>query len=149
MFAALAGLDVAVDRLAVGGGEQDPAGDAAGLVEGLVDDVVVEHGLVDRNRDGLVGPEADRVRELPLVLDPVDVEGADADAVRREPEPDAAARQLVLLEEAVERPCERGHVAHLAADDDAAVERPARELEEVGGAVVHRLAPPRAATRRP
>ena len=88
-------LDVAVDRLAVGGDEQDPPGDVARLVDVLADDVVVDHGLVDRDRDGFVGAEEHRVLELALVVDAGDLEGADADAVRREPEPDAAARQLV------------------------------------------------------
>ena len=85
---------------------------------------------------GDVGSEPDRVRELPLVLDPVDVEAADANAIRGQAEPDAAPRQLVLCEEPVERPCERGDVAHLAADDDAGRERAARHLGEAGGAVV-------------
>ncbi len=69
-------------------------------------------------------------------VDPVDVEGAHADPVRGEPEANAAARQLVLREERVERLRERSDVAHLAADDDAALERPARHLDELRRAVV-------------
>ena len=69
-FRRLAGRDVVVDRLAVGGGEEDAARDAARLVDALADDVVVDHRLVDRDRERLVRAEADRVRELALVVDP-------------------------------------------------------------------------------
>ena len=96
-------LDVVVDRLLVGGREQDAPGDGAGLVHRLADDVVVEHGLVERDRQRLVRPEADGVAELALVVDAVDVDRAHADAVGADAEPDAPARQLVLGEEAVER----------------------------------------------
>ena len=83
-----------------------------------------------------MGAEPDCVRELPLVLDPVDVEAADADAVRRQAQSDTAPRQLVPGEEAVERPRERGDVAHLATDYDAGAERAARDLDEIRGTVV-------------
>ena len=100
-------LDVALDRLAVGGDEQDLPVDGAALVDLLAHDAVVDDRLVDRDRDGLVGAEEHRVRELALVVDAGDVEAADADVVRREPEPDAAARQRVEREELVERGRER------------------------------------------
>ena len=98
--------------------------------------MVVEHGLVDRDRDLLVGAEADGVVELPLVGDPVDVERTHADPVRGEPEADAPARELVLREEGVERARESDDVAHLAADDDPALERAAGHLDELRRAVV-------------
>src|SRR5205085_7879059 len=41
-----------------------------------------------------------------------------------------------LREERRQRARERGRVAYFAADDDAALERRPRELEELGGAVV-------------
>ena len=86
-------VDVALDRLAVGGDEQDLPVDGAALVDLLADDAVVDDRLVDGDRDGVVGAEEHRVRELALVVDAGDLEAADADVVRREPEPDAAARQ--------------------------------------------------------
>jgi hypothetical protein len=49
-----------------------------------------------------VGAEEHRVRELSLVVDAGEVEDADADAVRREPDADPAARKLVGAEELVE-----------------------------------------------
>ena len=51
----LAGGDVAVDQLAVGDDEQDPAHELAVVVGPLAEDVVVEHGLLDRNRQRLLG----------------------------------------------------------------------------------------------
>ena len=93
--------------------------------------MVVEDGLVERDRERLVRAEAHGVRELALVVDAVDVERADADAVRPDAEPDAAARKLVVGEEPVERRRERRDVAHLAADDDAGLERTPRELHEL------------------
>ena len=93
--------------------------------------MVVEHRLVDRDRERLVRAEADRVRELPLVVDAVELEDADADPVRGDAEADAAAGKLVLREELVERRRERRDVPHLAADDDARLERLARELEQL------------------
>ena len=55
---------------------------------------------------------------------PFELERAHADAVRRDAEAHAAARKLVRAEELVERRRERGDVAHLAGDDDAARQRP-------------------------
>ena len=130
-FAAPASLDVVIDRLLVGRCEHDAVGDVARLVDGVADDAVVEHGLVDRDRKRLVRAEADGVRKLALVVDAVDVERAHADAVRPDAEADAAARQLVVGEEPVERRRERRDVAHLAGDDDARLERLARELDEL------------------
>ena len=76
--------------------------------------------------------EADRVRELALVVDPVDVERAHADPVRADAEPDAPARQLVArVKKLSSAAASAGDVAHLAADDDAGLERNARELHEL------------------
>ena len=132
----LAGGRVAVDRLAVGGNDEDAAVDLAGLVDRLAQNVIVENSLVERDRDGLVGAEANRVRELPVVLDAGDLEGADADAVRRDAEADAAARQPVLREELVERARERRHRTNLAGNDDPGREILPSELENVRRAVV-------------
>src|SRR5207342_3214687 len=104
-----------------------------GLVDALADDVVVEDGLVERDRKGLVGPEPNDVAELALVIDAFDVDRAHADAVGADAEPDAPARKLVVGEEAVERLGERRNVTYLAADDDAGRERGPGELHELRG----------------
>ena len=117
-----------VDRLAVRGGKDHAMRDVAAVERLRADDVVVHDGLVHRDRQRFVSAERDGVGELLLVVDPVDVQDADADAVRADAEPDALARQLVLLEELVERAGERRDVPDLAADDDAGLERLAREL---------------------
>jgi hypothetical protein len=116
----LAGGDVAVDGVAVRSGEDDAADGSAGIVESLRDDVVVEHRVVDRDGERVVCPETDRVLELVLVVDPCELERAHTHAVRRDAEADAAPRKLVRAEELIERRGERGDVAHLAGDDDAA-----------------------------
>jgi len=95
--------------------------------------VVVEDGLVERDRKSLVRSEANDVAELALVIDAFDVDRAHADAVGADAEPDAPARKLVVSEEAVERRRERRNVPHLAADDDAGLERNPRELHELRG----------------
>ena len=95
--------------------------------------MVVEDGLVERDRQGLVRSEPNDVAELALVVDAFDVDRAHADAVGADAEPDAPARKLVVGEEAVERRRERRNVAHLAADDDAGLERNPRELHELRG----------------
>ena len=57
--------------------------------------------------------------------------------IRREPEPDAAARQRVHREELVERRRQGGHVADFAAGDDARREGLAGQLTQMRRAVVH------------
>ena len=96
------------------------------------DDVVVHHRLVHRDRECFVRTEGDSIGELLFVVDAVDVEDAHTDAVRPDAEADALARQVVLLEELVERTGERSDVADLAADDDAGLERLAGELDDLG-----------------
>ena len=89
------------------------------VVDALAEHVVVEHGLLDRDRQRLLGAEADRVLELLRVVDARDLEDADADAVVGDAEPDALARKLVLAEERAQRVGEQLGLAQLAADDDA------------------------------
>ena len=102
----------------------------------LAEDVEVHHGFVDRNRQKLVRPEADRVGELVLVLDPGDLDLADADSSVRKTEPDVLPRKIVLLEERRQRSTERNRVAHLAARHDAGRKGLAMKLEHLLGAVV-------------
>src|SRR5919198_3097384 len=127
---------VAVDELAVGDDEKDAADPLPLLGLRLAEDAVVENGLLDRDRERLLGAEADRVRELLRVDDADDVERAHADPVVGDAEADAAARELVLAEEGLQRLGERLRVAELAADDHPGVERLAGELEELRLAVV-------------
>ena len=91
-------------------------------VDAVADDVVVDHSLVERGGEHLVGAEADHVLELLLVSAAGNLDHANADAAVAEPEPDAAARQAVGREELRQRLPERGRVANLAAADDAAAQ---------------------------
>ena len=127
----LAGRDVAVDQLAVGDDEQDAPDELAVVVRPLAEDVVVEHGLLDRDRERLLGAVADRVLELLRVGDAGDLEDADADPVVGDAEPHALARKLVLAEERAQRVGEQLRLAQLAADDDAVLEALARDLDEL------------------
>ena len=102
------------------------------LALALVEDDVVEHGLVERDRKHLLGAEADRVLELLRVGDAFDLEDAHADPVVGDAEPNAALRKLVELEEALERVAERVRVADLARDDEARLERLAEDLDSSG-----------------
>src|SRR5439155_2765491 len=132
----LAGGDVAIDQLAIGNDEQD-AHDRVALVVGpLAEDVVVEHRLLDRNRQHLLGTETDGVLELPWIGDAGDLEDPDSDAVVGDPEPDALARQAVLAEERAQRVRQQLWLAQLAADDQAVVDVLAPDLDELGRAVV-------------
>ena len=133
----LAGRDVAVDRLAVGDHEEDPALDDA-VLGSLAEDAIVEYGLVDGDRQSFLPSKPDGVVEL-LALDAVDVDDADADPVARDAQAHTALGQLVLAEERLELVGQRLRVANLAADDDSALERPLRELDELGVPVVHDL----------
>ena len=131
-----AGADVALDQLAVGDDEQDALDALPFRVDGLVEDAVVEHGFVERDRQCLLRAELHGVRELLLLGDADDVDDPDADAVARDAEPHALLRQLVLGEERLQRVAERLRVAELAADDDAGRKRLARDLLQLGDAVV-------------
>ena len=132
----LAGADVAVDQLAVGDHEQDPAHDVALLVDPLAKDVVIEHGLLDRDRKGLLGAEADRVLELLRIVDARDLEDPDADAVVGDPEPHALARKLVFAEERAQRLGKKLRLAQLTADHETVVEVLARDLDELRRPIV-------------
>src|SRR5581483_3261992 len=94
----------------------------------LLEHAVVEHRLVERDRQGLLGAEADGVDELLLVGDAGDLEAADADPAARDAEADALARQLVLGEEGPQGARERLRVAELAAAHDPARKRHPRDL---------------------
>ena len=118
-----AGVHVAVDELAVGDDEEHSPERLAVLGDALGEHLVVEHGLLERDRQHLLRAEADRVRELLRVLDAGHLERAHADPVVGDAEPDAALGQLVLGEERLQCDRERLRVAQLAVDDDAVVER--------------------------
>ena len=75
--------------------------------------------------------EADGVVEAALVLDALDVQGADTDAVAREADADVALRQLLVLEERPDGVGERAFVTHLAVDDDPGGERAAGKTEQL------------------
>ena len=75
---------------------------------------MVEHGVGERDRQDLLRAEADRVREQLRVVHHRHLEHAHTDAVGRDAEPNAAPRQLVLGEEALESLRERLGVANLA-----------------------------------
>src|SRR3954452_23427901 len=132
----LAGRDVTVDQLAIGDHEQDPANLVAVVVEPLAEDVVIEYRLLDRNRERLLGAEADGVFELLRVVDAGDLEDPDADAVVRDAQAHALARKLVLAEERLQGLGEELGLTQLAADDDAPVEVLSRDLDQFVGAVV-------------
>ena len=131
-----AGVDVAVDELAIGDDEEHAPERLSVLGDALGEHLVVEDGLLERDRQHLLRPEADRIRELLRVLDPRHLEGADADPVVGDAEPDAALGQLVLGEEGLERDRQCLGVAQLAVDDDAVVERGASRLDELDGLAV-------------
>ena len=127
-----AGVDVAVDELAVGDDEEHAPQRLAVLGHALGEHLVVEHRLLERDRQHLLRTEADRVRELLRILDPGHLERADADPVVGDPEPHAALRQLVGGEERLQRHRERLGIAQLAVDDDPVLERDAGGLDELG-----------------
>ena len=79
--------------------------------------------------------EADGVVEAALVLDALDVQGADTDAVAREADADVALRQLLVVEERPDGVGERAFVTHLAVDDDPGGERAAGKTEQLVAAV--------------
>jgi hypothetical protein len=97
----LEGVRVAVDRLAVGGDNEDAAIALSRAVDALAQHLVVEYRLIERDPDGFVRAEPHCVRELSIVVDAGDLESADADPVGRNAQTDAAARQHVLGEELV------------------------------------------------
>ena len=103
----------AVDEVAIGDCEQHTVGGG-----GLLDDVVVEHRLLDRDREGLVGAEPDRVGKLARVVDLGALENADTGAAAADAEPHVLTRQVGLLEEGRDRIGERLGVAHLARGND-------------------------------
>ena len=128
----LARIDVAIDELAVGDDEENAADGLPFVVDRLGEHLVVEHRILDRDRQHFLRAESNRVRKLLRVVDAGDLEGPDADPVVRDSEPDSALREVVTLEEVPQRNRERLRVAELPADDDAVVERLAHGLDELG-----------------
>ena len=126
-----AGLDVVGDQIAVGDDEKDALGGRAVGGGSISEDLEVEHGLVDRNRQRFLSPEADRVGELLRVFDAGDLDRANADAVIRDSDADVSLGQLVLAEELFERLAERLGVAHFAAGDQAGWKRRAGQLDDL------------------
>src|ERR1700693_5464776 len=106
------------------------------LVHALAEHVEVEDRLFDRNRERLLGAIPDCVFELAGILRSGDLEDADADAVVRDAEADALPWKLVLAEKQAQRLREQLRLAQLAADDQARFEVLARDLDELGRAVV-------------
>ena len=129
-------VHVGLDLVARGDDEQDPPRRLARLGGTLFEHAVVEHRLVLGDRQHLVRLEANGVVELGLVVDAGDVERADTDAVAREADAHVLLRELVLVEEHLQLVREGFRVADLAVDDQSAVDRPARELDELVAAVV-------------
>ena len=130
-----ASLHVVGDQVAVRDDEEDALRRRAVGGGPFAEDLEVEHGLVDRDRERLLGAEAHGVGQLLRILDPRDLDGADADAVVREADPDVALGELVLPEELLERLGERLDLPHLAAGDHAGRQRRAGELHDLHRAV--------------
>ena len=124
----LARVHVAVDQLAVRDHEQDALRRVAFFVDAFAEDLIVQHRLVDRDRQRLLCAEPDRVGELLRVVDAGDLEGADADAVVGDSEPHALLGQVVSGEELLQGRRERIRVAELPPDHDSRLERLARNL---------------------
>jgi len=61
-------------------------------IDRLLEHAVIEHSLVERNRQSLLRAELHCVRELLLLLNADDLEDADTDPVAGDPEPDALLR---------------------------------------------------------
>ena len=81
----LAGLDIAIEQVAIGDDEQDAPRDASLLVLPFIEDLPVDHSLLDRDRQRLVGAEANCILELLDIVDAAEVERPNADAVVRDP----------------------------------------------------------------
>src|SRR5579871_2085482 len=133
---AAASLDVALDELTVRDDEQNAPQRLASVGLPFAENAVVEHRLVERDRQRLLRAEANGVEELILVVDRGQLDAPDADSAAGDAEPDAPAREVVLLEERAQRIRERVRVAKLAVGDDPMRERGACELLERGAAVV-------------
>ena len=129
-----AGVHVAVDELAVRDDQKHAGHLLALVVHRLREHLVVEHRLLERNRQHLLSAEADRVRKLLRIVDAGDLEGAHADAVVRDAEAHAALRKLVDAEELPQSDGESLGVAQLATDDDTVLQRRADRLHELGRA---------------
>ena len=134
-----AGGDVPLDELLVRDDEEHTADAVSVLPEAVIEDAVVEHRLVERDRKRLLRPEANRVGELLRVGDPGDLEGADADPIVGDPEAHAVSGQLVLAEEGLQGRGELLGLTQLSADDDAPLERHACHPDDLRAALVDHL----------
>ena len=96
-----------------------PAGDVPALVDRLVlDDVVVEDRLVHRDRERLVGAEGDRVPELALVVDALDLELRTPTRFVPIPSRTPLRGSLCCVKNSSSAGASAGDVADLAAHDD-------------------------------
>ena len=98
------------------------------------DHLVLEHRLVERHRDLLLGLEANRGIHLLRVLDDRQAHGADDDALVADPEPHLLG-QLVLGEEILQRGGEAVRVEHLALVEGTGRKRSDRRSAHLGRAV--------------
>ncbi len=132
----------AADRLDEGGDHVAAGGDHDHVDLGLcpllggnaADHLVLEHGLVERHRDLLLGLEADRGVHLLRVLDRRQAHGADDDVLVADAEPHPLG-ELVLGEERLQRLGEAIGVEHLALVEDAGLKRLDRRCADPGRAV--------------
>jgi hypothetical protein len=88
----LAGGGVALDKIPVGDDQQDSMLGVPLAVGLLAEDVVVEHRLLERDREHFLRPVADRVRELFRVFDAADLEHPHTDAIVGDAQSDVLAR---------------------------------------------------------
>ena len=98
------------------------------------DHLMLEHRLVERHRDLLLGLEADRRVHLLRVLDRRQTQRADDDALVADPEPHPLG-ELVSGEERLQRVGEPIGIEHLALVEDPGVERLDRRGGDLRGAV--------------
>ena len=126
--------DDRADHVAAGGDDDDLDLTIAVLAGPVPDHLPVEHGLLERHRDVVLGLKADRVGELAGILDRRQREGADGDSLVGDAEPHGA-RELVLGEELLERVAEGLGVGDLALVEDPRLEGLDAVAHDLDGAV--------------
>ena len=129
-------LHVALDEVAMRDDEQNAPQALAAVNLPLAEHAVVEHRLVEWDRQRLLSAETDGVEKLALVVDRRDLDAPHADAAAGDAETHTFLRQVVAVEERAQCICESFRVTELAAADDAARERNTRDPLELGAAVV-------------
>jgi len=115
-------IEEAGDHVTAGGDHRDVHLAAALPVFEAAQDLVVEHRMVDRHRQLVLGLEADRGLEIALVLDQRQAQDPHREALVGDADPDLA-RQLVAREERAQRRAEPLRVDHLAVVEEARLER--------------------------